>query len=61
MYSTAYRAEIKNNIVACVGTGTNYPLYTSSITAAANYDLDYNCFWSKGMMTYESTSITSEA
>ncbi|MBR4491110.1 MAG: right-handed parallel beta-helix repeat-containing protein [Bacteroidales bacterium] len=61
MYSTAYRAEIKNNIVACVGTGTNYPLYTSSITAAASYDLDYNCFWSKGMMTYESTSITSEA
>ena len=59
MYSTGYWAEIKNNIVACVGSGTNYPLYTSSITAVANYDLNYNCFWSKGMMTYENGSITT--
>ena len=40
--------EIKNNIVACVGSGTNYPLeiYNLSVAAVANYDVDYNCWWS---------------
>ena len=61
MGDTAYHAEIKNNIVACVGSGTNSPLYTNSITAASNFDLDYNCFWSRDMMTYEAMAITSES
>lgn len=61
MGDTAYHAEIKNNIVACVGSGTNCPLYTNSITAASNFDLDYNCFWSRDMMTYEAMAITSES
>ncbi len=60
MYYFSNSAIIRNNIVACVGTGTNYPFYTSSIRAATNYDMDYNCLYSKEMMAYENGEVTSE-
>ena len=60
MYYFSNSAIIRNNIVACVGTGTNYPFYTSSIRAATNYDMDYNCLYSKEMMAFESKEVTSE-
>ena len=44
-------AEIKNNIAACVGSGTNFPLYINSATVA-NYDVDYNCWWSKTIVGF---------
>ncbi|MBQ2488283.1 MAG: right-handed parallel beta-helix repeat-containing protein, partial [Bacteroidales bacterium] len=58
---TAYSAEIKNNLVACIGTGTCYPLYATSTTASANYDFDYNCWWSPSYVGYVGSAISTLA
>ena len=59
--STAYRAQIHNNISVCLSSGTCYPNYFTSTTAASNYDVDYNCWWSKTNVGYVGAAKTSLA
>ena len=57
--STTYYGEIKNNLVTCLSTGTTYPLYATSTTAANNYDFDYNCWWSPSYVGYVGSAMNS--
>ena len=50
--STIYWGEFKNNISVCHGTGTAYPIYSSSSTNVAGFDVDYNCWWSPKYVGY---------
>ena len=57
--STAYHATIHNNISVCLSSGTCYPNYFTSTTAAGNYNVDYNCWWSKSNVGYVGGAKTS--
>ncbi|MBQ6666688.1 MAG: hypothetical protein IJM65_01075 [Bacteroidales bacterium] len=59
--SAAYHAEIKNNISVCHGTGTCYPIYFTSTTAASIFDVDYNCWWSQKNVGYVGAAKTTLA
>ena len=60
--STAYYADIRNNISVCLSTGsTNYPNYFTSATYASNFNVDYNCWWSKSNVGYVGGAKTTLA
>ena len=43
--STAYDGIIQNNILVTTGASTCYPIYTASVTAIGNFNIDYNCYY----------------
>ncbi|MBP5396593.1 MAG: T9SS type A sorting domain-containing protein [Bacteroidales bacterium] len=57
MNDNNYFGEIKNNISVCLSSGYNYPLYSYKISAVDNYDVDYNCWWSKSNVGYLGSNI----
>ena len=59
--SATYYGTIKNNISVCLSSGTCYPNYFTSTTAATNFDVDYNCWWSKTNVGYVGAAKTSLA
>ena len=59
--STAYYGDIHNNISVCLSSGTCYPIYITSTTGAGNYNVDYNCWWSKTNVGYVGAAKTTLA
>ncbi len=50
--STSYNATIQNNIFITTGATNCYPIYTSSVTAITNYNIDYNCYYGPAYVGY---------
>ena len=59
--STSYYADFHNNISVCLSSGTCYPNYFTSTTAASRFNVDYNCWWSKSNVGYVGAAKTTLA